>query len=322
MSRTEQTFEDLKTYFRTHSKIREQRPHMSKVHSVCWNANGCHLASGSFDKTVAVYALERDRFVKSNVFRGHTASVDQLCWHKTNPDQFSTASGDKTVRIWDIRVGKCVSVTNTKGENINIAWSPDGKTIAVGNKEDLITFIDTRTNKIRVEEPFSFEVNEISWNNTNDLFFLTNGMGCMHVLSYPSLEHQMTLKAHPANCICIEFGPTGKYFATGSADAQVSLWDANELACLRMISRLEWPVRTISFSHDEKLIASASEDLVIDIAYTETGERVTDIHVDASTFTVAWHPKQYLLAYACDEKETIGDRRRDVGNVKIYGFPE
>lgn len=114
----------------------------------------------------------------------------------------------------------------------------------------------------------------------------------------------------------------GKYFATGSADAQVSLWDANELACLRMISRLEWPVRTISFSHDEKLIASASEDLVIDIAYTETGERVTDIHVDASTFTVAWHPKQYLLAYACDEKETIGDRRRDVGNVKIYGFPE
>lgn len=169
------------------------------------------MASGSFDKTVAVYALERDRFVKSNVFRGHTASVDQLCWHKTNPDQFSTASGDKTVRIWDIRVGKCVSVTNTKGENINIAWSPDGKTIAVGNKEDLITFIDTRTNKIRVEEPFSFEVNEISWNNTNDLFFLTNGMGCMHVLSYPSLEHQMTLKAHPANCICIEFGPTGCY---------------------------------------------------------------------------------------------------------------
>ena len=25
----------------------------------------------------------------------------------------------------------------TKGENINIDWSPDGKTIAVGNKEDL-----------------------------------------------------------------------------------------------------------------------------------------------------------------------------------------
>jgi hypothetical protein len=80
-----------------------------------------------------------------------------------------TASGDKTIRIWDTRgkkakvilhcilsgfyvelslwhilkrifwifsflAGKCVNVVNTKGENINICWSPDGNTIAVGNK--------------------------------------------------------------------------------------------------------------------------------------------------------------------------------------------
>ena len=32
---------------------------------------------------------------------------------------------------------KCVSVVNTKGENINICWSPDGNTIAVGNKVSL-----------------------------------------------------------------------------------------------------------------------------------------------------------------------------------------
>ena len=38
---------------------------------------------------------------------------------------------------WDVRSGKCVMNVATKGENINIDWSPDGKTIAVGNKEDL-----------------------------------------------------------------------------------------------------------------------------------------------------------------------------------------
>ena len=68
----------------------------------------------------------------------------------------------------------------------------------------------------------------------------------------------LVLQAHPANCICIEFDPTGKYFAVGSADALVSLWDVNELACVRTFSYLEWPVRTISFSHDGKLIAMAS----------------------------------------------------------------
>jgi len=68
------------------------------------------------------------------------------------------------------------------GENINITWSPDGHTIAVGNKEDLITFIDMRTLKPISEQQFNFEVNEMSWNNESDLFFLTNGLGCVYVL--------------------------------------------------------------------------------------------------------------------------------------------
>ena len=68
------------------------------------------------------------------------------------------------------------------GENINICWSPDGHTIAVGNKEDLVTFVDAWSQRIKTEEQFKFEVNEISWNNKNDLFFLTNGHGCINVL--------------------------------------------------------------------------------------------------------------------------------------------
>ena len=98
-----------------------------------------------------------------------------------------------------------------KGENINIAWAPDGKTIAVGNKEDLVSFIDVRTHKIIAEEQFKFEVNEISWNKDSNLFFLTNGQGCINVLSYPELKLEHVLQAHPANCICIEFDPTGKF---------------------------------------------------------------------------------------------------------------
>lgn len=164
-------------------------------------------------------------------------------------------------------------------------------------------------------------MNEISWNKKSDLFFLTNGQGCIHVLNYPNLELQHVLKAHPGTLICIEFDPTGRYFAAGSADALVSLWDVEDLVCLRVLSRLDWPIRSISFSHDGELLASASEDLMIDIAETNTGDKVTGIPVSASTFTLAWHPKQYLLAYACDEKEQ-NDRRRDAGNLKVWGFSE
>lgn len=311
---------DLIHYFKNHNKSKEYQAHSSKVHSVGWSCDGKRLASGSFDKSVCIFTLDKDRLNKEITFKGHGGSVDQLCWHQTNCDLLSTASGDKSVRIWDTRVQKSVATIPTKGENINITWAPNGETIAVGNKEDLVTFIDARTFKIRAEEQYNFEVNEISWNNTSDLFFLTNGQGCIHILSYPDLELQHVLKAHPGTCICIEFDPTGKYFATGSADALVSLWDVDELACLRMFSRMDWPVRTISFSHDGQLLASASEDLIIDIGFTETGDKIADINVDAATFTVAWHPTQYILAYACDDKDTY-DRKRDAGSLKVWGFP-
>ena len=37
--------------------------------------------------------------------------------------------------------GKCMEVVSTKGENINICWSPDGNTIAVGNKVKVTNYL-------------------------------------------------------------------------------------------------------------------------------------------------------------------------------------
>jgi len=308
---------EMRRYFENNSRTKDFIAHTAKVHSVAWSCDGRRLASGSFDRTVSIFVLEKDRLTKETNHKGHGESVDQLCWHPSNSDLLVTASGDKTIRIWDARASKCVSVVNTKGENINICWSPDGNTIAVGNKEDLITFIDARTYKARCDEQFKFEVNEISWNNTNDLFFLTNGHGCINILSYPDLKPQQTLHAHPANCICIKFDPKGRYFATGSADALVSLWDLDELVCVRTFSRLDWPVRTLSFSHDGEMLASGSEDLIIDIAMVETGEKICEVQCNAPTFTVAWHPQKPLLAFACDDKDK---HDRDAGTVRLFGL--
>lgn len=64
--------------------------------------------------------------MKENNYRGHGDSVDQLCWHPSNPDLFVTASGDKTIRIWDVRTTKCIATVNTKGGSLPSGgcWAP------------------------------------------------------------------------------------------------------------------------------------------------------------------------------------------------------
>lgn len=51
-----------------------------------------------------------------------------------------------------------------------------------------------------------------------------------------------------------------------------------------------------------------------------SGEQLTSIRCDAPTFEIAWHPKRYLLAIACDEKDRY-DNSKDSGVVKVWGFP-
>merc|ERR1740139_1156555 len=126
-----------------------------------------------------------------------------------------------------------------------------------------------------------------------------------------------TLHAHTANCYCIEFSPSGEYFAVGGADALVSLWSLQELVCMRTFGRLEWPVRTVSFSHDSAFIASGSEDPQVDIADVENSRQVHSIPCSAPMNSVSWHPTRHLLAYAGDDKNKSG---QDEGSLRVFGF--
>ncbi|KAK7825319.1 tho complex subunit 3 [Quercus suber] len=139
----------------------------------------------------------------------------------------------------------------------------------------------------------------------------------VEVLAYPSLRPLDTLVAHTAGCYCIAIDPMGRYFAVGSADSLVSLWEISEMLCVRTFTKLEWPVRTISFNYTGDYIASASEDLFIDISNVHTGRTVHQIPCRAAMNSVEWNPRYNLLAYAGDDKNKY---QADEGVFRIFGF--
>jgi len=292
------------------------------VHCVSWNSTGDKLASGSIDETVRIWPhVERKHTRESIEMKGHSGSISVLCWNPANPEQLATTSLDQTIRLWDVRSGKSTVNIPAKGEGINIAWSPDGNTIACGSKGsptiDQLLHIDTRKNKITKIIKFHYLVNEMAWNKEGTHFYLTTGSGEIEIRNWPEFKLLRSISAHTASIFSIDINPNGRNFAVGSADSLVSLWDARELVCLRTFGNLNSMVRTISISHDGQFIASGSEDTFIDISHVETGEKVATLECEAATNELAWHPKKLLLAFAGDDKDHHG---KDHGSVKIFGF--
>jgi THO complex subunit 3 len=67
--------------------------------------------------------------------------------------------------------------------------------------------------------------------------------------------------------------PTNNYCATGAADALIAIWDLTELVAIKSFSK-ENSVRQLSFSHDGRYLAAASEESRFDIFDVHNNQEV------------------------------------------------
>ncbi|KAF0922146.1 hypothetical protein E2562_027764 [Oryza meyeriana var. granulata] len=111
----------------------------------------------------------------------------------------------------------------------SVAWNCLGTRLASGSTD--------HTACVEHLSPWS---HEIAWNKTGDLFFTTTGLRHVEVISYPSFKTLCKLNAHTAGCYCIGMDPLDRYFAVGSADSPVSLWDVKELLCVKTFTKLDY----------------------------------------------------------------------------------
>lgn len=264
----------------------------------------------------------------------HTKSVNQLQWCPLNSNFLASCSNDKTFKIWDIsQTPSNILTIQLEVEILTLSWHPLKPILGLGTKDDKILFynFDTSFSSVNLLETLKFgsEVNEMSWSEDGNDLAVALGIGSVEI--YRNFAKIQSLKVHTADCFCVRF-KGNDLLAVGSSDSQISLWsrDTNsdlEFFCFRILNRMEWPIRSLSFSHDSQFLAVGSEDSFIGVEHIQSGTLVAKINpgkVSSDSKTgipinsVTWHPNKQILAFAGSE---VDDRTgKATGAIKLFGL--
>jgi len=227
----------------------------------------------------------------------------------------ASASGDGTVRLWNLASGRLVGEPIRAGPGvITVAFSPDGKLLATAGGDAAVRRWDTATSR-PIGAPLRMTTHDGAFGVafSPDGKLLASGDANGTVLEWNAdtghLAGPPLRTGHDAHggLNRVAFSPDGKLLAGADTDGTVRLWDPHtgRLAgpLLRTGSGTLGGVFGIAFSPDGKLLATGDATGVVQLWNLDTGRAAgpplpTGSGNLGGAFDVAFSPEGKLLASA------------------------
>jgi WD40 repeat protein len=232
---------------------------------------------------------------------GHKSWIASLAF--CGRDRLVSASDDKTAKIWDVSSSKELSTLEHLSPLTSVAWSHDGRWIAIGGSDNVVHIWDPANSKeshsltghlgfvtALAFDPSGQRLASASIDQTTRIWDLSHWM--------PG----MVLRAHTDAIFSISFDPSGRRLASGSKDGTVKIFDADLAQEYMPFKGDAFYVSKVSFSPDGKCLASVGPDRkAISIWDISTCQVISTLHErTAIVRALAYSSDGKFLASASD----------------------
>jgi WD40 repeat protein len=269
-------------------------------YSVAWSPDGSRALSGSQDKTVRVWDVERGSSLAT--LRGHTHSVWSVAW---SPDSSRAISGswDRTIRIWDVKSRDCLAtLEGHAAEILSVACSPDGTRVLSGSKDTTLRIWDLQSGRcLGMLEGHTAEVDSVAWSPDGSRLVSGSADKTLRVWDAQNGRCLATLQGHTNSVFGVAWSPDSSRVLSGSAGGDLRVWDAQSARCLAILAGHTDQVLSVAWSPDGSRALSGSSDHTLRVWDVESGECLGDLDSESPSRVhgVAWSPdsKRALSAW-------------------------
>jgi WD40 repeat protein len=193
-------------------------------------------------------------------------------------------------------LSKSVFTSNSNGA-MSVAFSPDGKFLAVGNIDGKIRVCRTQDYRDFLTcEGHTSWIGSVAFSSDDRTLASASFDHTVKLWDLATGECIQTLTEHTGWAHSVSFSPDGSILASGSWDCTIKLWDVATGNCLQTLRGHTTFVMAVIFSPDGQLLASCSYDKTVKLWQLATGEIINTLegHTQAIR-SIAFSPDNQTL---------------------------